>query len=218
MSDDIMAVEGVDVFFSLQSDYCYLLLDRLNWLDARPEAEVVIRPVLPGLIRNADAFADRGVMEMRYFEIDTARTADVLGMPYRYPVPSPVAFASDSLWIAAPEQPRIERLYRAFVAAAVAGSGLAFVDQVMRLIWDGATDNWHEGTHLADAVARAGLDLETLLALPDETYDTALTENHAAMAEAGHWGVPLMTVRGEPFYGQDRFDQVLWRLGISDRP
>lgn len=207
----------VDVFFSLQSDYCYLLLDRLMWLDARPEAEVAIRPVLPGLIRNADAFRDRSPAEMQYFDVDTARTADFLGMPYRYPDPSPVAFIDGSVWIAAPEQPRIDRLYRAFVAAARAGAGLAFVDQVMRLIWDGRTRNWQDDNHLANAVARAGLDLSTLLALPDTDYEATLAENHAAMAEAGHWGVPLTVVQGEPFYGQDRFDQVLWRLGITDR-
>jgi len=32
------------------------------------------------------------------------------------------------------------------------------------------------------------------------------------MYAAGHWGVPLMVYRDEPFYGQDRFDQLLWRI------
>jgi len=35
------------------------------------------------------------------------------------------------------------------------------------------------------------------------------------MVSAGHWGVPLMVYKGEPFYGQDRFDQLLWRMGIA---
>ena len=205
-------MKQIDVFFSLQSDYCYLLLDRLLGLADRANTEVVIRPVLPGLIRNAGAFRDRGAAEMRYFEIDTVRTAAMLGMAYRYPDPPPVQFADGSSWIAAAEQPRVERLYRAFVAAALSGAGLAFIDTVMRLIWDGNTTNWHEGTHLADAVARAGLDLDQLLALPDADYAAALAQNHEAMAEAGHWGVPLMVLEGEPFYGQDRFDLLLWRL------
>ncbi len=32
------------------------------------------------------------------------------------------------------------------------------------------------------------------------------------MLEAGHWGVPLFVYRGEPFYGQDRMDQLIWRV------
>ena len=30
--------------------------------------------------------------------------------------------------------------------------------------------------------------------------------------QAGHWGVPMRVLDNEPFYGQDRFDHLLWRL------
>jgi len=36
--------------------------------------------------------------------------------------------------------------------------------------------------------------------------------NHAALDAAGHWGVPTMVLRGEPFFGQDRIDTLRWRL------
>ena len=39
--------------------------------------------------------------------------------------------------------------------------------------------------------------------------------NHAALEEAGHWGVPTMVFEGEPFFGQDRIDTLRWRL---DKP
>jgi 2-hydroxychromene-2-carboxylate isomerase len=29
---------------------------------------------------------------------------------------------------------------------------------------------------------------------------------------AGHWGVPTMVFEGEPFFGQDRFDMLVWRM------
>jgi len=32
---------------------------------------------------------------------------------------------------------------------------------------------------------------------------------------AGHGGVPLMIFQGEPFFGQDRFNQFYWRLRES---
>ncbi len=37
---------------------------------------------------------------------------------------------------------------------------------------------------------------------------------------AGHWGVPMMVFGGEPFFGQDRIDQLVWRLrqaGLHER-
>jgi len=37
-------------------------------------------------------------------------------------------------------------------------------------------------------------------------------ENQRALAQAGHWGVPTMVVRGEPFFGQDRIETLRWRL------
>ncbi|MEM6576408.1 MAG: 2-hydroxychromene-2-carboxylate isomerase, partial [Pseudomonadota bacterium] len=36
--------------------------------------------------------------------------------------------------------------------------------------------------------------------------------NHAGLDSAGHWGVPTMVVRGEPFFGQDRVETLRWRL------
>ena len=88
----------VDVFYSLQSDYCYFLLDRLIGL-AGQGVEVVIRPVLGGVIRLPGRFRDRDALEQRYFETDTARQAEYLGLPYAYPQPSPIAFKPESLWI-----------------------------------------------------------------------------------------------------------------------
>ena len=38
---------------------------------------------------------------------------------------------------------------------------------------------------------------------------------------AGHWGVPLIDFQGEPFFGQDRLDVLLWRMtkaGLADLP
>lgn len=86
----------VEVFYSLQSDYCYFLLDRLIGL-SRKGTEVVIRPVLGGVLRVPERYQDRDELEQRYFEIDTARTAAYLGLPYAYPDPSPIQFKPGSL-------------------------------------------------------------------------------------------------------------------------
>ena len=116
--------------------------------------------------------------------------------------------------MATADQPYIHRLTRLGCAAAEAGHGLAFLDEVSRVIW-GGTENWHEGDHLAKAADRAGLDLAELDAKieadPDK-YEAIIQENQKAHAAAGHWGVPTMVFDGEPFFGQDRLDVLLWRL------
>ena len=34
----------------------------------------------------------------------------------------------------------------------------------------------------------------------------------SALEAAGHWGVPTMVFEGEPFFGQDRIDLLIWRM------
>jgi 2-hydroxychromene-2-carboxylate isomerase len=205
----------VDVWYSLQSDYCYFLLDRLIWLSQR-EVDVVIRPVLGIVLRMPQATKDRGEVEQRYFKTDTERTAAYLQLPYAYPDPSPIQFEPGSVWIATREQPLIERLYRLFVGASRAGKSMAFLDHIGRGLWNGANPSWDQSGFLDDGVARIGLQHDQVLESahwPDVAHE--LENNHDAMLDHGHWGVPLMVYKGEPFYGQDRFDQLLWRMGIN---
>jgi 2-hydroxychromene-2-carboxylate isomerase len=91
-------------------------------------------------------------------------------------------------------------------------------------MWDGTVDGWHEGSHLADATARAGLALEELdaaIAADRARHDGVIAENQRALGAAGHWGVPTMVFAGEPFFGQDRIDLLVWRMrqhGLRRRP
>ena len=109
------------------------------------------------------------------------------------------------------------------MAAAERGRGLAFIEQVGRLIWSGTVTGWNEGDHLAQATARAGLDLAELdqqIEAEADRLDAAIAANQDAQREGGHYGVPLMVFDGEPFFGQDRFDQLKWRMekkGLSPR-
>lgn len=202
----------VEVYYSLQSDYCYFLLDRVLGLRAAG-VEIVIRPVLGGVLRLPERYRERDELEQRYFATDTARLAEYLELPYGYPDPSPIAFKPGSLWIAEQNQPLNEYLYRLFVGADRAGRALDFLGRVGRLLWDGSTPGWNRETHLADALAAAGMDLNDILnATTWESAKSQLDQNADAMLAAGHWGVPLMIYDGEPFYGQDRFNQLVWRM------
>lgn len=123
----------------------------------------------------------------------------------------------------AAHQPYIHRLSRLGIAAMERGRGLAFCDEVSRVLWDGRVDNWHEGDHLARAAERAGLDLAELdraIAVEPERHEAALAANDATLRAAGHWGVPTAVFRDEPFFGQDRLETLIWRLsqhGLAPR-
>jgi 2-hydroxychromene-2-carboxylate isomerase len=144
------------------------------------------------------------------------RVAQFHGLPIRWPRPDPVVqTAKDGRLVTAEEQPYIHRLSRLGVAAAERGRGLPFLDEVSTLVWGGEVDGWHEGDHLAKASERAGLDLAELDAAIEadpERFDAAIERNQKDHEAAGHWGVPTMVFEGEPFFGQDRFDLLVWRL------
>jgi len=208
---------SVDAFLSPQSAYSYFVAPRLLRLDRSPDVRVRFRLVRPGVLRIPDTYAHRGPMEEKYFRLDIARTAAFLGLEYADPDPDPVAFEPGSYWRAQEEQPRIPWLMDLLMAAADSGRGLAAFDSVMRLIFNGRTPGWHLGDHVRTALEAAGLDwnrLQETIAHDRARLRATLLANDAALLASGHWGVPCCVLEGEPFFGQDRFDQLIWRLGL----
>jgi len=203
-----------DLYWSFRSPYCYLALDRILAIHRDYAVEVAVRPVYPMAIRSAEFFKHVNPLYRPYHTLDSHRVAEFLGVPFRRPLPDPVVMDMQTNKIAA-EQPYVHRLTRLGQAAVEAGRGLAFLDKVSRILWDGSVDDWHLGDHLAKAMARAGLDaakLERAVAKDPAKYDRLIEANQRAHAAAGHWGVPLMAFAGEPFYGQDRVEALLWRM------
>ncbi|KAB7648967.1 2-hydroxychromene-2-carboxylate isomerase [Polymorphobacter fuscus] len=209
-----MTALGFDLFWSFRSPYSYLATPRLVNLVRDFDVACNVRIVYPIAVRQADFFANADPLWVFYLMKDTYRTAEFLGLPYRWPNPDPVLM--DPATRTYPRaQPHIHRLSHLGVAAAERGRGLAFIAEVSALIWDGCTDNWHEGDHLAQAAARAGCDLAELDAAiaADPVHHVDVVEtNQSDQRKGGHYGVPLMVLDGEPFFGQDRIDQLIWRL------
>ena len=203
-----------DIFWSFRSPYSYLATRRYRSLTEQYDLDFTLRPVYPLAIRQPDFFERSHPNWLRYTFLDVFRVAQHLGVPFGPPRPDPIVQDIATRTIAA-EQPHIYRLTRLGQAAARRGKGLAFADEVSRLIWGGA-EGWNEGEHLAGAAQRAGLDLAELDAEVEaqpEALDAEIAANQAALEEAGHWGVPTLVFDGEPFFGQDRLDALLWRLG-----
>ena len=156
-----------DLYFSFRSPYSYLSAARYRDLTRTHDVDIVLRPVYPLAIRQPEFFAEGNKLAGRYIVIDSFRSAQMLGIPFRWPKPDPVVqdFATREI---SKDQPYIYRIVRLGQAAARRGKGLAFADEVSRVLWCGEVDNWHEGSHLADAAKRAGLDFAELVAC-DET-------------------------------------------------
>jgi 2-hydroxychromene-2-carboxylate isomerase len=202
-----------DLYWSFRSPYSYLVTPRLMALQRELEVRCVARPVYPLAVRTPEFFDVRDPLWFSYLIADIRREAEFLGLPLRWPQPDPVQRDGEGRY--PKSQPYIHRLTHLGVAAAERGRGLEFLVEASAVIWSGEVDNWHEGAHLAGAAERAGLDFAEMAAAVDgapERYAAIVEENQVAQRAAGHWGVPLMVFDGEPFFGQDRFDQMRWRM------
>jgi len=218
-----MTALSIDVFWSFRSPWSYLATPRLREWSERYALEVRFRPVYPIAIRDPEFFERVHPLWTRYFMVDVFRVAEYLGLPLEWPRPDPiVAEIQDGRQIFADEQPHIHRLTRLGVLAEEAGHGIELADEVSRLIWGGQA-GWNEGDHLAGAAARAGLEFEKLDRRAQEEaerLEAVIEESQRDHEAAGHWGVPTVAFRGEPFFGQDRLDLLFWRLqqaGLRER-
>ncbi|HXJ35527.1 MAG TPA: DsbA family protein [Candidatus Eisenbacteria bacterium] len=213
---------AVDVFWSFRSPYSYLATPRLVEIARLYDVDVNVRPVLPIAVRIPGFFERVNPLWPPYLLRDTTRIAEHLGIPYGWPRPDPIVQEFPSRKVAA-EQPYIHRLTRLGVDASERGRGLPFIAEVSRLVFGGEVVGWHEGSHLADAARRAGLDLAAMdaaIAADPKRYDAIIERNQRDLEVAGHWGVPTMVFQGEPFFGQDRLDLLVWRMqqhGLTKR-
>ena len=207
-----LMTQNVDVFLDFRSPYSYLATPEFPRLSEDFDVNTRLRYGLPLAIRKADFFRPDNVQAAVYLLLDWERRAEMLGLPHAWPSPDPIVQDFETMEIAA-EQPYIYRVTYLGMEAEKRGRGIEFAQEVFRLIF-GGTQNWHLGDHLREAAVRSGLDYDDMArAIEDPAeFDREIEENHLALAQAGHWGVPTMVFNGEPFFGQDRIETLRWRL------
>ncbi len=203
----------LEIYWSFRSPYSFLAIDRLAQITEGYNVETVFRFVRPLAMREPDFFERNRPQWLPYLFKDVMRESERLGVAFAPPRPDPIVMDLATGKVD-PDQPLMTRLMGLGVAAQeMAGAGLGFARAVSHRIWGGTAD-WHEGDHLAVATREAGLDLAALEAWVRENparLAVVITENEAAQI-AHHWGVPLMVLDDEPYFGQDRLTSLVWRL------
>jgi len=124
-----------ELFWSFRSPYSYIALPRVVALTRDFAVDVELRVVHPAAIRNPAYFQAMNPLSRPYFLLDSAREAAFHGLPFRRPKPDPIVQDQQTLVIAG-HQPYVHRLGRLGIAASERGRGLAFCDEVSRVLWD----------------------------------------------------------------------------------
>ncbi len=182
----------LELFPSLRSPYTAVAFDRAVQLAADSGVRLVLRPVLPMVMRGVPATREKGF----YVFTDAAREARAAGVPFGDfydPIGDPV-----------------RRCYSLYPWAARQGKGVELLGSFLRNAFaKGVNTNRLSG--LRRVVEAAGLDWqEARQHLGDPAWEALLEQNRLGMYEAGLWGVPsfrLLDAAGQPLlaiWGQDR--------------
>ncbi|MAE94268.1 MAG: 2-hydroxychromene-2-carboxylate isomerase [Deltaproteobacteria bacterium] len=193
---------SLEFFPSLRSPYTAASFDPTLTLARQSGVRLVLRPVLPMVMRGVPATFDKG----RYIFTDAGREAALLGTPYG-PFLDPIG---------AP----VKRGYSLYPWAASQGKGAELLSSFLRAAFSQGVDTGSD-EGMKQVVEQAGLSWSEARAHLDTTdWEEELEANRLAMVnELGLWGVPSYRVSGptgEPDYavwGQDR----LWLVAHEIR-
>lgn len=211
-----------DFHFSFRSPYSYLAMPLIERLQAQYDARANMRIVRPIAVRIPGFFQKVNPLWPPYLAKDTKRIAEMNSIPYRWPRPDPIVQDRETREVAK-DQPFIMRVSRLGALATERGKGFEFVRAASHMMWSGEVEGWHESGRLEACANAVGLDggaLERDAMADAARLDAIIEANENGQTTAGHWGVPLFVFEGEPFFGQDRIDHLLWRMkqrGLKER-
>ena len=182
----------LEVYPSLRSPYTAIAFDQTLKLAEKTGVKLVVRPVLPMVMRGVPATREKGV----YIFTDVAREARSAG----------VAFGDFYDPIGEP----VRRCYSLYPWACKQGLGNQLLSSFLSCAFaKGINTNNDRG--LKQVVEQAGLDWSVAKTMLGQTdWQAVVEDNRQAMYKAGLWGVPsyqLLNSQGESVlavWGQDR--------------
>ena len=190
----------VEFIFDFGSPNAYLAHKVLPDIAARTGATIVLLPCLLGGIfkltgNQAPTTAFGGIKgKLDYEMLETRRFIEAHGLgAFRFNPHFPV---------------NTLLLMRGMVAAQRAGVGEAYLDAMLRGMWEAGLKLDDPGVFVA-AAAAAGLDGQALLAATaDPEVKAQLAANTDAAVARGVFGIPTFFVGDEMFFGKERLGQV----------
>lgn len=187
----------IDFYFDFSSPYGYLASTRINALAARHQRRVNWRPILLGPMFKAAGTMPLVSVPLKgpYSVRDFLRTARLLKTPYTQPATFPIGTqhaARAFYWLTDRDALRAQQFASACYATYF-GQGIDI----------------SSAEKVADIAAALGEDRAAVLAATAEPAIKERLKNEvdAALAK-GVFGSPYIIVDGEPFWGNDRLDQV----------
>lgn len=196
------ATVSLEFFLSLRSPYTYIAMPRVFALAQRHRIELILRPVLPMVMRGLAVPSAKRLYIVR----DTQREAERFGIPFGR--------------ICDPVGKPVERGFSFYRWAQTQGRAAEYLLSFARAAFAEGVDTGSPAG-LRHVIVAAGLDWqEEESHREDSAWREELEANRIILGGLGLWGVPSFRIRGggRPDYttwGQDR----LWRVEqeIRDR-
>jgi 2-hydroxychromene-2-carboxylate isomerase len=181
-----------EIYPSLRSPYTAIIFDRALELARATGINLIVRPVLPMVMRGVPATREKGTYIMR----DCGREARAAGTAFG-PIYDPIGHP-------------VRQCYSLYPWACQQGKGNALLSSFLRCAFaEGVNTNKLSGLQMV--VEQAGLDWkDAQMHLGDPAWEAELEQNRLAMYDAGLWGVPsfrLLDDKGKQvlaLWGQDR--------------
>jgi len=188
----------IDFYFDFSSPYGYFGSCRVDEIGQRHGRDVIWRPYLMGAamkITGSEPLVQRKMIA-EYAHRDIARTARRFGVAFNPPPPpfpvASIAACRAFYWLADrdPLQAR-DFARRTYAALFIDGRNISEIDVIVDLA----------------TTAGANAD-ETRAALANQVVKDRLRQETDAAIARGVFGSPFFIVDGEPFWGNDRLDDV----------
>jgi 2-hydroxychromene-2-carboxylate isomerase len=180
----------IELFYSFRSPYSQICLPRIYALADAFGLEIIVRPVLPMVMRGEPM----PLKKVRYIVRDAMREAETHGTPF--------GKAMD------PVGKGVDRCHAVFAYAKSERRERDFLLNAAEMIWANAVDaSTDEG--MRKITAKTGLFWpEAKQAMSNDDWRETEAEDRQLMLSLGSWGVPTMCIGDFVVWGQDR----VWML------
>ena len=193
--------KAIDFYFDFSSPYGYLGSKRIEAMASKHKLTINWHPILLGAVFKVSGQAPLTTFPLKgeYALMDFERSAREHSTPYNLPKPFPIAAVAASrafYWIS--ENPD----------AAIAAKASNFVHNVFAAYYVEQQDISKPEVMVA-IIAKLGLDTDTLAdALGQQVVKDRLKKAVDDAIARGVFGSPMMYYGDEPFWGNDRIEQL----------